>query len=375
MQKPFIYGQAVSGQNFTDRKSETARLVANFTHGINTILISPRRLGKTSLVKKAISCIDSKGDIPVFLDIYDCRDEYDFYERLSTSILKATSSSIDSLMKSVTEFIGRVAPKISVSPDGGMSDYSLSLGLAPKDYSPEEILDLAEKIARKRHKHLIICIDEFQQIGEFPNSLDVQKKMRGIWQHQENVTYCFFGSKKHMMEKIFSDRSMPFFQFGEMIHLGKIDTAEWVEYISRQFSEGGKEISAKLAASLCESVDNYSSYVQQLSWNLFVLTEKSATEEDLKQAIMDTLVQNSSLFTEQIRGLSTFQMNFLKAVAGGLHNGFTSGKVLSSYRLGSKSNIKVIIDSLREKELVEVTDDGIYLSDPVFQKWILALSR
>lgn len=375
MQKPFLYGQAVSGQNFTDRKSETARLVANFTHGINTILISPRRLGKTSLVKNAISCIDSKADIPVFLDIYDCRDEFDFYERLSTSILKATSSSIDSLMKNITEFIGRVAPRISMSPDGGMSDYSLSLGLAPKDYSPEEILDLPEKVARKKHKHLIICIDEFQQIGEFPDSLNVQKKMRGIWQHQENVTYCFFGSKKHMMEKIFSDRSMPFFQFGEMIHLGKIDTAEWVEYISRQFSEGGKEISSKLAASLCESVDNYSSYVQQLSWNLFVLTEKSATEEDLKQAIMDTLAQNSSLFTEQIRGLSTFQMNFLKAVAGGLHNGFTSGKVLSSYRLGSKSNIKVLIDSLREKELVEVTEDGIYLSDPVFQKWILALSR
>ena len=375
MQKPFLYGQAVSGQNFTDRKPETARLVANFTHGINTILISPRRLGKTSLVKKAISCIDSTGDIPVFLDIYDCRDEFDFYERLSTSILKATSSSIDSLMKNIAEFIGRVSPRISVSPDGGMSDYSLSLGLAPKDYSPEEMLDLPEKIARKKHKHLIICIDEFQQIGEFPDSLGVQKKMRGIWQHQENVTYCFFGSKKHMMEKIFSDRSMPFFQFGEMIHLGKICTAEWVEYISRQFSEGGKTISADLAAKLCESVENYSSYVQQLSWNLFVITEGSATEEDLKQAILDTLAQNSSLYTEQIRGLSTFQMNFLKAVAGGLHNGFTSGKVLSSYRLGSKSNIKVLIDSLREKELVETAEDGIYLTDPVFQKWISALSR
>ena len=374
MQKPFLYGQAVSGQNFTDRKSETARLVANFTHGINTILISPRRLGKTSLVKKAITCIDSKDHIPVFLDIYDCRDEFDLYERLSTSILKATSPSTDSLMRNITEFIGRVAPKISVSPDGGMSDYSFSLGLAPKDYSPEEILDLPEKIARKRHKHLIICIDEFQQIGEFPDSSGVQKRMRGIWQHQENVTYCFFGSKKHMMEKIFSDRSMPFFQFGEMIHLGKIDTAEWVEYISRQFSEGGKEISADLAARLCESVDNYSSYVQQLSWNLFVLTEKAATEEDLRQAVLDTLAQNSSLFTEQIRGLSTYQMNFLKAVAGGLHNGFTTGKVLSTYRLGTKSNIKVLIDSLREKELIEVTDGGVYLSDPVFQKWLLALS-
>lgn len=373
MQKPFLYGQAVSGQNFTDRKSETARLVANFTHGINTILISPRRLGKTSLVKKAISGIDSKEDIPVFLDIYDCRDEYDFYERLSTSVLKATSSSVDSLMSNISEFIGRIAPKISVSPDGGLSDYSFSLGISPKDLSPEEILDLPEKVAKKKNKHLIICIDEFQQIGEFPDSIGVQKKMRGIWQHQENVTYCFFGSKKHMMEKIFADRSMPFYQFGEMIHLGKIGTADWVEYISRQFSEGGKQISPELAASLCESVDNYSSYVQQLSWNLFVITEDTATEEGLKQAIQDTIAQSSSLFTEQIRGLTTYQMNFLKAVAGGLHEGFTSGKVLSMYRLGSKSNIQVITESLKEKELIELTDGGIYLTDPVFQKWLLQL--
>lgn len=373
MQKPFLYGQAVSGQNFTDRKSETARLVANFTHGINTILISPRRLGKTSLVKKAISGIDSKEDIPVFLDIYDCRDEYDFYERLSTSVLKASSSSVDSLMSNISEFIGRIAPKISVSPDGGLSDYSFSLGISPKDLSPEEILDLPEKVAKKKNKHLIICIDEFQQIGEFPDSIGVQKKMRGIWQHQENVTYCFFGSKKHMMEKIFADRSMPFYQFGEMIHLGKIGTADWVEYISRQFSEGGKQISPELAASLCESVDNYSSYVQQLSWNLFVITEDTATEEGLKQAIQDTIAQSSSLFTEQIRGLTTYQMNFLKAVAGGLHEGFTSGKVLSMYRLGSKSNIQVITESLKEKELIELTDGGIYLTDPVFQKWLLQL--
>ena len=373
MHKPFLYGQAVSGQNFTDRKSETARLVANFTHGINTILISPRRLGKTSLVKKAISGIDSNEDIPIFLDVYDCRDEYDFYERLSTSVLKATSSSVDSLMSNISEFIGRIAPKISVSPDGGLSDYSFSLGISPKDLSPEEILDLPEKVAKKKNKHLVICIDEFQQIGEFPDSIGVQKKMRGIWQHQENVTYCFFGSKKHMMEKIFADRSMPFYQFGEMIHLGKIGTADWVEYISRQFSEGGKQISPELATSLCESVDNYSSYVQQLSWNLFVITEDTATEEGLKQAIQDTIAQSSSLFTEQIRGLTTYQMNFLKAVAGGLHEGFTSGKVLSMYRLGSKSNIQVITESLKEKELIELTDGGIYLTDPVFQKWLLQL--
>lgn len=45
---PFIFGIRVNGDNFTDRKEETERLRENFLHGVNTILISPRRIGKTS---------------------------------------------------------------------------------------------------------------------------------------------------------------------------------------------------------------------------------------------------------------------------------------------------------------------------------------
>ena len=80
--------------------------------------------------------------------------------------------------------------------------------------------------------YIVVCIDEFQQVGEFPDSLTVQKRMRGVWQLQRNVSYCLFGSKKHLLTEIFHSTRMPFYQFGDTIHLDPIPTEEWVPSIS-----------------------------------------------------------------------------------------------------------------------------------------------
>lgn len=367
--KPFAYGISVSGDNFTDRKTETRNLVMNFTHGVNTILTSPRRMGKTSLVHRAIEQIDDENVIPVFLDIYDCRDEYDFYNKFSEGIIRAASSTVDAALRNVADFIGRISPKISVSPDL-MNEYSISLGLTPKQIRPEEILNLPEMLAKKRGRHLLICIDEFQQIGEFSDSLRVQKKMRGVWQLQKNVSYCLFGSRKHMLENIFQNRRMPFYQFGQMMYLEKIDMKDWTEYIISRFEACGKRISAALSEKLCLTVECYSSYVQQLAWNLFVETDGEATDDGLAEATAQMLAQNDSFFTEQMRNLTSYQINFLKAVCSGVHSGFTSEKVLSEWNMGTKSNISVIKESLLKSELIEEQGNKIRIADPVFKIWM-----
>ena len=341
----------------------------NFTHGVNTILISPRRMGKTSLVHRAIEQINDDNIIPVFLDVYDCRDEYDFYNKFSEEIIRASSSTVDAALRNVAEFIGRISPKISVSPDL-VNEYSISLGLTPKQIRSEEILALPEMLAKKRDKHLLICIDEFQQIGEFADSLTVQKKMRGVWQLQKNVSYCLFGSKKHMLENIFQNKRMPFYQFGQMMYLGKIDQKDWVEYITSRFEACGKKIPPEISEKLCQLVECYSSYVQQLAWNLFVETDSEATSDGLKTATDQLLAQNNSFFTEQIRTLTSYQINFLKAVCSGLHSGFTSEKVLSEWNIGTKSNISVIKESLLKNELIEERGNEIWLADPVFRIWL-----
>ena len=146
--RAFIYGVAVDGNNFTDRVAETRRLKNDFENGQNVILISNRRIGKTSLVKHVCSQVDTDLVSVVNMDIYDCRSEYEFYNKFATSILKQTAQKSDMILQNIKDFLVRLSPKISFSPDTG-NELSLSLGITPKEYSAEEILQLPELIAQK----------------------------------------------------------------------------------------------------------------------------------------------------------------------------------------------------------------------------------
>lgn len=368
MEKPFVYGVAVKGGNFTDRKRETKRLKMNFEAGVNTVLISPRRMGKTSLVTKVKSLIDDPQIRVVMMDIYDCRSEYDFYERFATAVVRGVAGRMENIVSDIREFLGRFSAKISFGPDPS-TDYTVSLGVSPKDLDIDEVLELPEKIAKQKGIHIVVCIDEFQQVGEFPDSMTVQKKLRGVWQHQNDVSYCLFGSKKHLMENIFQNKDMPFYQFGDMVFLEKIPTEEWVEYICSRFSKSNIEITGEQARRICRLVDNYSSYVQQLSWNVMIETDDIVTDADIDAAFEELLHQSSALFTEQISSLTSYQMNFLRAVADGVNSGYMSDEILKKYSLGTKSNISRIIKALNDKELIEIDGKTVRMTDPVFLQW------
>lgn len=368
MDKAFIYGMSVEGKNFTDRELETKRLQLNFENGMNSILISPRRIGKTSLVKKVKSLTENQERIVVFMDIYKCRSEYEFYEKFASSVIQATSTKMDQMVQTAKEFIMSITPRITYSQDPG-TEYTLSLGITPKMNTPEEILDLPERIAQKKGIQMVVCIDEFQQIGEMPDSLTVQKTIRSVWQHHRNVCYCLFGSKQHLMNNLFYSRKMPFYQFGDMFFLKKIPTEKWVPFITSRFKDAGKQISEKLAERICQTVDNYSSYVQQLAWNVFVVSDSIVTEQSFQEGMEATFAQVTPFFVELTANLTTYQMNLLRAICSGFHEDFGKKDVTSHYDLGSRSNLVKLKKALIEREIIEQTEDGLFISDPLFERW------
>ena len=371
MCKKFVYGVAVSDYNFIGRERETKRLLDNFKGGINVILMSPRRLGKTSLVKHVCNKLDDKDIITVYLDIFGCKSEYDFYNKLTAEVLKQTASKHELWFEEAKEFLYRLTPKISFSPEPN-SDFSISLGITPKTHTPEEVLQMAETIAIKRKKRIVICIDEFQQIGEMSNSKQIQARLRTVWQHQKHVSYCLFGSKHHLMSTIFLHRSMPFFQFGDTISLNKIATEDWVKYIVSHFADGKRTISHALAEEICKFTENYSAYVQQLAWLVFTLKEEgeTVTENDVRQAENDLLATNNILFMQMIEPLSEFQLNFLRAIASGIKKDFGLSEVREEYNLGSYSNITRLKTALLERDLIEKQNTELVITDPIFAKWL-----
>lgn len=367
--KPFIFGIATSGDNFTDRKKETERLLLNFQHGVNTVLISPRRWGKTSLVQKVCRLAQSDKLKIVYLDIFSCRSDKEFYNAFATAIIKQTSSKFEEWLDNAKLFLSRITPKISIGPDP-MTDFSISLEMNPKSEDIDEILQLPEKIAQKKNCSIVICIDEFQQIAEFSDSKTFQKRLRTVWQLQKNVSYCLFGSKKHLMNELFENKSYPFYKFGDAIYLQKIGTQDWVEYICNRFSITGKQISEQLAERICQAVDNHSSYVQQLAWLVWIHTDKIATEKDFESAYQDIIDQNTPLFEKQTESLTTYQMNFLRAVLDGVYSEFTKQEILNKYQLGTSANISIVKRALEKKELIEIEKRKISIPDPILKEWL-----
>lgn len=369
MRKPFVFGVAVGNDHFIGRKEEIERLSANFKYGVNTILISPRRIGKTSLVNYVANDVQDDELHVVKMDIFSCRSEYDFYNMFAAAVLQQTSSRIDEWRQMAQEFLTRITPRFSFSPEP-MQEYSVSLGITPKTHTPEQILNLPEEIAKRKGWHIVVCIDEFQQIGDFTDTLTVQKRLRTVWQHQQNVSYCLYGSKRNMLSSLFQQRSKPFYKFGSMMQLGVIPTEDWQPYLCSRFANEGKTLSEDMAAEICGMVENHSSYVQQLAFYTLLATNGTTTMADINQAYNDLLDENTSLFLEKTEHLTTYQLNFMRAIIDDIHKDFGTVKVRDEYNLGSPSNIPRIRTALLERELIEEFESGLYIADPVLKVWL-----
>ena len=367
---PFVFGVRVEGDTFTDRKEETNRLKMNFLYGVNTILISPRRMGKTSLVEKVSSMVECESLKIAKIDAFGCRSENDFINAFATAVVRATSTKWEEWIENTKTFLSRFIPKISIGQDP-ISDFSIALEYNKSNTVTEDILQLPETIAKQKGIKIVICIDEFQQIADFPDSLTFQKKLRSIWQLQRNVSYCLYGSKKHMMETMFQSQSHPFYRFGDIFYLNKIAESDWVEFICNRFKVTGKVISPELATEICSVTDRYSSYVQQLSWLVWLRTTFRATKEDVEYGIDHMLDACEPLFIQQTESLSSYQMNFLQALTDGVTTGFTRSEILNNYQLGTAANISRLKKALTEKDLIALTaPKKLQISDPILALWL-----
>lgn len=367
---PFVFGVRVKGDTFTDRTEETERLKANFRYGVNTILISPRRMGKTSLVDKVCSLVESDDIKIARIDAFGCRSEHDFINAFATAVVRATSTKWEEWMENAKVFLSRFVPKISIGQDP-LNDFSLSLEYNASNNTTKEVLKLPEMIALQKGYHIVVCIDEFQQIGDFADSLTFQKKLRGVWQLQDHVSYCLYGSKKHMMEQMFQSPSYPFYRFGDLFYLNKISEEDWVKFICHRFEATGKHISEELAHKICNITDRYSSYVQQLAWFVWLKTETEATESDLQFGVNRLLDACEPLFIQQTEDLSAYQMNFLHALVNGVSTGFTQSAILSTYRLGTAANITRLKKALIERDLITIpAPKQLEMSDPILALWL-----
>ena len=370
MKAPFTFGKIVQNLDFTNREVETKRLVSNFRSSVNTILISPRRWGKSSLVMKAaeIAIQKNKNIRFCFIDLNTVRNEGQFYQQLATEVLKASSTKTDILLQNTKKFLGKFIPNLTFSPGLG-NDIKLGLDWKEVRQNPDDILNMAEKIGAENKLEIVVCLDEFQNISSFENPLEIQKKLRANWQLHKHVTYCLYGSKRHMMTDVFTSPSMPFYKFGDILFLDKINKKDWISFIQLRFKNTGKNINTTESEHISDFADCHPYYVQQLAQQVWLRTKKNCNAEIVTDAFEDLILQLSMLFQLQTDGLSNSQINFLKALINN-ENQLSSKNVINEYQLGTSANVLKIKKALSANEIIDLKGDKITFIDPMYKHWL-----
>jgi hypothetical protein len=370
METPFVFGKLATGVDFTDRAGELLHLKQNFLSGINTILISPRRWGKSSLVSKAVKEVSrkEKGIRIVSLDLFNVRTEEDFYRIFSEEVIRSTVSGYKEILWVTKNFFRNWIPKVSFSPDH-LHEFSLGLDWKGIRKEPDEVLDLPQRIAESKGWHLIICIDEFQNIGFFADALAFQKQLRSHWQKHSHVSYCLYGSKRHMMIDVFTSPTMPFYNFGDLIFLDKIEAGHWEKFIVSRFRTTGKVITAGQARKIALLAECHPYYVQQLAQACWLRSSEVITDQVIDQSMESLILQMSLLFQNLVESLPTTQINFLRAVVN-QETRLSSKEILLKYSLTTSANVSRIRQGLIDKELIDTVSGEIQILDPLFRAWM-----
>ncbi len=370
METPFVFGKIATEKNFTDREQETAVLVQSFTSLINTIIISPRRWGKSSLVNKAAKQAMQHDDRLriCHIDLFNVRNEEHFYSLLAQKVIAATSSKWEEAIENAKTFFSHLIPKISIGSDPA-NEVSIDFDWNEVKRSPDEILDLAEKIARTKNLKIVVCVDEFQNIAEFTDPDYFQKKLRSHWQQHQHVAYCLYGSKRHMMLEVFTDSSKPFYKFGNLMFLNKIETSCLMAFFSSRFADTGKNITAEASRLIADLTDNHPYYAQQLAQLSWLRTKDVCTVDIVREAHTALVQQLSLLFVTITETLTTQQLNYLKALLAGEKN-ISSADVMHRYQISSTTSIARSRVALVKNDVLD-NQAGVYsFQDPIYAYWL-----
>ena len=366
---PFTFGKIATEEDFINREKEIERLSKSMLGGNNIMIISPRRWGKSSLVKRVTEELQEKEKVKVCrIDLFSTRSEEEFYKNYLNALIKATQTKKEELLNLFGRFFKKFIPKLSFQPSPD-TDYQLSFDWNEVEKNSSEILDFPQRYAEENGVRFIVCIDEFQNLAHWGDSVAIQKRLRSFWQHHKQVSYCLYGSKTELMVHFFKKQSMPFYKFGEVIMLSKIHKKVWVDHIVQRFVSTHKKISTELAEQIVDFADCHSYYVQEMAQKVWLLTKKTVRTQEFLAAKEELFISNESFFKHITEGLTNYQLGLLKAIINNEKN-LTSQDVVNKYQLGSPGSVRTHKKALISKEVLDDFIKPINFIDPIYKQWL-----
>jgi len=372
MGNPFVLGVISPEAPFCDREPEMEGLANHIRNKGNVVLFSPRRYGKTSLVKRVHARLPESDFLSIYVDLFGVTQVEEVARRIAKSVYLALHEE-ESLLDKAKRYLKAITtfrPVLRPAPGGG--DVSVTIepveqGISGMDLLDKTMEDLGRFIVNSPQT-VHLALDEFQEITELAEP-GVEGLLRSRIQEQR-ASYFFIGSRRRLLLDMFSLKKRPFYQSAFFVELGPLPHDALVDYLGKQFESGGKHCPAAVAANISTRVRRYPYYAQKVSYVAFDLTRQTATEDIARQAYESVLQEEAMFFKANLQNLSLKQIQFLKALAVDPDASVFSHEFLNKHGL-SVSTVQRVLERMIQLDLVEKDEEKTCrLVDPLFADWL-----
>ena len=368
MKMPFRYGCVVDGEYFCPRPELERQLRSYAESGQNLVIQGERRMGKTSLVKKAISGM--KGERLLYIDLYGIRTLSDFCRRVMSGVGGVTEKM--SFLKKALSLAHRLRPALTIDSTTGAPTIVVDARAASEPDSLGTVMATVKKLAEDGG--LCVVMDEFQDLLKLEDSAKILAEMRGTIQFQADTPYFYLGSSRNDMLRIFTHYDSPFFKSALPFEVSPIDEAAFVRFIVSRFRKGGCEIAAEVARSLIKFADGVSGDVQELCDALWSVTSEgtAVSAEDLPKALAVVFAREKNGFENAIADLTPNQLTVLRGLAQMESARVFTSEFMDSVRIASPGAVKRVLNSLVASRLICQNRTAYKFLNPFFREWLKA---
>lgn len=369
MKNPFLTYGYISPEYFCDRKKETARLTTFLENGNHVALISPRRMGKTGLIKHCFVQSSIQDHYYTFIvDVYATTSLAEFTYKLGFSILNTLKSKERKVWEKFLMAIGSLRSGIALD-EFGKPSWNIEIGDIRK---PEISLDEIFQYLANAEKPCLVAIDEFQTICGYEEK-NVEALLRTYIQNCNNARFVFSGSQRHMMGEMFTSHARPFYQSASILPLRAIEENVYSDFIQNHFASRGKCISPEVVSYIYNMVEGTTWYIQKLCNEIFAYADEGVecTIADVDNALENILEEKTDIFQDTMARLTTKQRQLLIALSKeGRTAQPTSGAFIKKYKLSSASSIQRSLSALLDKDIISSEPGKYYVYDYFFQFWL-----
>lgn len=368
MQNPFITIGYSGPEYFCDRETETQKLSEALINGRNVALISPRRLGKTGLIRHTFHRLVNEDSSRrcFYIDIYNTQNQTDLVQMLANVILGSMDSFSDKLMKSLSTFFKSCRPVFSMDPMTGAP--TVSLDIQPQ-FSSVSLKEIVSYMAESGHE-CFVAIDEFQQILEYPEK-GTEALLRSIAQFAPNVHFIYAGSKQHLMSDMFTSPKRPFYQSTQRMGLLPLNEDIYYEFAKNMMQKAGKALPKEVFSNVYSFARGYTYYIQDIMNRLFTKAETEVTMSQLQKIYSDLKEEGETVYKDYCDIIARGQLKLLLAIAKeDIVKQPYEADFMRRHNLTAVSSVKLALNALVKNGIVAKSPEGYYIYDRYLSLWL-----